>query len=102
PGRVLGLLGRTGSGKTTIARLLSRFYDSQQGTIRLGDRALRQVRLAGLRQRVGVVTQEVQLFHGTVRDNITFWDSRIGDERITQAIDDLGLGEWLRALPHGL
>jgi ATP-binding cassette, subfamily B, bacterial len=102
PGRVLGLLGRTGSGKTTIARLLSRFYDPQQGAIHLGGCELRQVQLAELRRRVGVVTQEVQLFHGTVRDNLTFWDSRIEDDQIIRAFGDLGLAEWLHALPHGL
>jgi ABC-type multidrug transport system fused ATPase/permease subunit len=102
PGRVLGLLGRTGSGKTTIVRLLSRFYDPQQGAIQLGGCELHQVRLAELRRRVGVVTQEVQLFHGTVRDNLTFWDSRIDDGRIIRALGDLGLAEWLHSLPQGL
>jgi ABC-type multidrug transport system fused ATPase/permease subunit len=102
PGRVLGLLGRTGSGKTTIARLLSRFYDPQQGAIHLGGCELRQVRLADLRRRVGVVTQEVQLFHGTVRDNVTFWDAQIDDSQIIRALGELGLAEWLQTLPDGL
>jgi ATP-binding cassette subfamily B protein len=96
------LLGRTGSGKTTIARLLSRFYDPQEGAIHLGGCELRHVRLAELRRRVGVVTQEVQLFHGTVRDNVTFWDTQIDDERIIRVLGELGLAEWLHAQPQGL
>ncbi len=84
-GRKLGLLGRTGSGKTTIARLLSRFYDPVAGRVTLGGMDLREAQVPSVRARVSVVTQEVQLFHGTVRDNLTFWDNaaqggRIGDE----------------------
>jgi ATP-binding cassette subfamily B protein len=102
PGAVLGLLGRTGSGKTTIARLLFRFYDPTNGVIRLGGVDTRTITLANLRQRVGIVTQSVQLFQATVRDNLTFFDSSISDERILQVIHDLGLDGWLAALGDGL
>jgi len=106
PGKVLGLLGRTGSGKTTITRLIFRLYDPDQGAIRLGHNGtavdVRDVALADLRQRVGMVTQNIELFHATVRDNLTFFDETIPDERIMQVVYDLGLGEWYESLPEGL
>jgi ATP-binding cassette subfamily B protein len=104
PGRVLGLLGRTGSGKTTISRLLFRLYDvpAAGGTVRLGGIDIRQARLHDLRQRVGIVTQDVQLFRASVRDNLTFFDRSIPDERILEALNDLGLMTWYADLPQGL
>ncbi len=106
PGQILGLLGRTGSGKTTLTRLLFRLYDLNSGQIRLGRNGsafdLREAPLADLRQRVGMVTQNVQLFRATVRDNLTFFDRTIPDEKILTVIDELGLGAWLAALPEGL
>ena len=102
PGRALGLLGRTGSGKTTLARLIFRLYDPTQGSINLGGVALTQPRLKSLRERVALVTQDVQLFQATVRDNITFFNRSIPDSRIIEVIDQLGLTEWLRGLPQGL
>jgi len=106
PGTILGLLGRTGSGKTTLTRLVFRLYDPDEGTIRLGYDGtvsdIREVRLPELRQRVGMVTQNIQLFHATVRDNLTFFDESIPDERIMQVIHDLGLGDWYASLSDGL
>jgi ABC-type multidrug transport system fused ATPase/permease subunit len=102
PGKVLGLLGRTGSGKTTLTRLLFRLYDPSAGTIRLGDEDIRRARLADLRQNIGLVTQEVQLFRATVRDNLTFFDHSIPDERILAIIEELGLSDWYALLPDGL
>ena len=102
PGRVLGLLGRTGSGKTTITRLLFRLYDPQEGAIRLGGLDLRDANLKELRRRVAMVTQEVQLFGATVRDNVTFFDRSVPDRRILEAIEALGMRPWLDALPDGL
>jgi ATP-binding cassette subfamily B protein len=101
-GTTLGLLGRTGSGKTTIARLLFRLYDPAEGAVRLGGVDLRRARLADLRARVGMVTQDVQLFRATVRENLTFFDASISDERIWAALGQLGIAEWCRALPAGL
>jgi len=101
-GQVLGLLGRTGSGKTTLTRLLFRLYDPQQGAVFLGDRNLRDVTLDELRQRVGKVTQDVQLFQASVRDNLTFFNDEISDDRIIEAIELLGLKEWFSDLSHGL
>lgn len=102
PGSVLGLLGRTGSGKTTLARLIFRLYDPQAGRITLDGTDLRGFRLPALRQRVALVTQDVQLFRASVRDNLTFFDRSIPDERILATLEQLELGEWLRGLPNGL
>lgn len=102
PGRVLGVLGRTGSGKTTLTRLLFRLYDPNAGTIRLDGRPLAALSLDTLRQRVGMVTQDVQLFHASLRDNITFFDDRITDAQIEAALAELGLQEWVRQMSGGL
>ncbi|HEX6817161.1 MAG TPA: ABC transporter ATP-binding protein [Ktedonobacterales bacterium] len=99
---VLGLLGRTGSGKTTISRLLSRLYDASEGAVRLDGVDVRGMPLAELRRRVGVVTQDVQLFQATVRENLTFFDARIPDERIHDVIAQMGLESWFARLPNGL
>lgn len=102
PGQVLGLLGRTGSGKTTITRLLFRFHDPQQGTVYLGEEDMRQLRLGDVRQGVGMVTQEVQLFQASVRDNLTFFDTTVADAGIIEALHILGLDDWYNSLPQGL
>jgi ATP-binding cassette, subfamily B, bacterial len=102
PGQILGLLGRTGSGKTTISRLLFRFYDPTSGAIRLGGADSRTARLPELRRRVGIVTQDVQLFSATVRDNLTLFDRAISDERVLTVINELGLDGWYASLPDGL
>lgn len=101
-GQTLGLLGRTGSGKTTMARLLSRMYDPTEGSICLAEQELHSLKLADLRQRIGVVTQNVQLFHASVRDNLTLFDDSIADADILAVLHDLGLESWLHGLPHGL
>lgn len=102
PGEVLGLLGRTGSGKTTISRLLFRLHDPTDGAVRLGGVDIRRALIDALRDRVGLVTQEVQLFHGTLRDNVSLFDMSVSDARIGQVFEELGLGAWLRALPDTL
>jgi ATP-binding cassette, subfamily B, bacterial len=102
PGAVLGLLGRTGSGKTTLARLLFRFYDPTTGRILLDGIDIRQAKVAELRQHIGMVTQDVQLFHATLRDNLTFFDRSIPDERIVETLRELGLWQWYDGLPVGL
>jgi ATP-binding cassette subfamily B protein len=101
PGRVLGVLGRTGSGKTTLARLLLRFYDPTEGAVRVGGIDLREAALDDVRHRSTMVTQEVQLFHASVRDNLTFFDDTIEDSRIEAVLDRIGLADWLRGLAHG-
>ena len=102
PGSVMGLLGRTGSGKTTLARLIFRLYDPTQGSVNLGGASLTRMELKSLRERVALVTQDVQLFQASVRDNITFFDRSIPDDRILNVIEELGLNDWLQGLPKGL
>ena len=101
-GRALGILGRTGSGKSTLTRLLFRLYDPNQGSVWLGGADLREVWLDDLRQRVAMVTQDVQLFQATVRDNLTFFNRAIPDEQLEYVLKELRLWEWVRALPNGL
>ena len=102
PGRVVGLLGRTWSGKSTIARLITRLYEPQSGTVSLGGVPTWDAHLEDFRKRVGMVTQDVQLFRASVRDNLTFFDASIQDERIIEAIQRLELEDWLDSLPNGL
>jgi ATP-binding cassette, subfamily B, bacterial len=102
PGRVLGIVGRTGSGKTTLTRLLLRFYDPAGGIVRLGGVDIRSVRLAAVRERIGLVTQDVQLFDASLRDNLTLFDAELPDERLHTALAALGMEPWVRGLPHGL
>ena len=101
-GKVLGLLGRTGSGKSTITRLLFRLYDPDSGAIRLDGLDLRHLYLDDIRRSVGMVTQEVQLFQASVRDNLTFFDADLTDSQILAALDALGLMPWYETLDDGL
>jgi ATP-binding cassette subfamily B protein/ATP-binding cassette subfamily C protein len=101
-GTKLGLVGRTGAGKTTIAHLLSRMYDPVGGRVLLGRLDLRTARIRSLRSRVGFVTQDVHIFDATLRDNLTFFDSSVTDQRLDALIEALELRSWLRTLPEGL
>jgi ABC-type multidrug transport system fused ATPase/permease subunit len=107
-GATLGLLGRTGSGKTSLTRLLFRFYDPETGAIRLQPVGasvwsdLRDIPLGEVRRQIGMIPQHVQLFNASVRDNLTFFDPSVPDETIQSALNELGLKEWLEALPKGL
>ena len=102
PGKSLGLLGRTGSGKTTITRLLFRLYEINRGQIRVGGKSIEEIQLDDLRNRIGMVTQDVQLFNATVRENLTLFDAGIPDARILSVVEELGLSEWYQSLPNGL
>ena len=106
PGKILGLLGRTGSGKSTLSKLLFRFYDPTIGHIQLGNSEkmfdLREARRSDLHGRIGMVTQDVQLFHASVRDNLTLFDSAIPDTRILDVLDEVGLLSWVKNLEQGL
>ena len=106
-GEVLGLLGRTGSGKSTLTRLLFRLYNPQTGMIHIGPTEQRMgdiqhIPLTLLRRRIGMVTQNIELFHASVRDNLTFFDRFIPDERILDVIQLLGLEAWYSRLQGGL
>jgi ABC-type multidrug transport system fused ATPase/permease subunit len=101
-GAVLGIVGRTGSGKTTISRLVARLYDPWSGSVRIGGVDLRDMDADELRHAVAVVPQDVQLFAGTVRDNLTFFDRSIDDAALLDALQALGLQGWLNRLPYWL
>ncbi|QGR00256.1 ABC transporter ATP-binding protein [Paenibacillus psychroresistens] len=101
-GKALGLLGATGSGKTTLAHLLLRFYDPQNGGVYLDGVDIRQLTLHQLRSKVGLVTQNIEIFQGSVRDNVTMYDAEVSDERIVAVIEQLGLLHWFHSLPLGL
>jgi len=102
PGKVLGLLGRTGSGKTTLARLLLRLYDPTDGSVEIGGVSTRDTTLAALRSKVAFVTQDVQLFQATIRDNLTLFDPGVTDNQALAVLSELGLGAWLDSQPLGL
>lgn len=97
-GTTLGIVGRTGGGKTTITRLISRLYQPGAGVISLGGVPLETVSEESLRHRVGVVTQDVQLFAATVRDNLTYFDRSRSDEDIRETLGVAGLGGWIDEL----
>ncbi|MGD9798551.1 MAG: ABC transporter ATP-binding protein [Acidimicrobiia bacterium] len=101
-GGVLGIVGRTGSGKSTVARLLVRFHDPRSGRVEVGGEDARALRRRELRDRVALVTQEVRVLRASVRDNLTLFDPTVPDADIRAAVDRLGLGSWFDALPDGL
>ncbi|HEY3428357.1 MAG TPA: ABC transporter ATP-binding protein [Acidimicrobiia bacterium] len=96
-GTILGLLGRTGGGKTTITRLISHLYEPTQGVVRIGEVDLRTAEPRSLRRALGVVTQDVQLFRASVRDNLTLFQEKSDDE-ILSVLDRTGLGSWVRLI----
>ena len=102
PGRVLGVVGRTGSGKTTLARLLVRLYDPDEGRILLGGEDIRGCGVADLRDSIAMVAQDVRIFHGTIRDNLTLYDRSVDDEHLLDVFDRLGIMGWYRTQPDGL
>lgn len=103
PGESLGLVGRTGSGKTTIARMVLRLYDPTEGTVRVGGVDLREVDASDRRRRIAVVTQDVQLFAASIRDNLTLFRPWLaGDAKLREVLAQVGLVEWVDSLPDGL
>ena len=100
-GRILGLIGRTGSGKSTLTRLVPRLLDPNTGSVELGGVDIRSVPLAALRQRIGVVNQETNLFDASLEDNLTLYGTiPISDHAILAGtLTRIGLGRWLESLP---
>jgi ABC-type multidrug transport system fused ATPase/permease subunit len=90
-GRSVGVVGRTGSGKTTASRLLTRLVEATDGVVRLGGVAIADIPLDELRRRVAVIPQEVELFHGSVRDNVTMFDDGPSDQQVMAALRAVGL-----------
>ena len=102
PGETVALVGATGGGKSTIAKLVTRFYDPQEGRVLVDGQDLRRVRMDSLRRQLGVVPQEPFLFGGTLRDNIAFARPEATDDDVHAACRAVGLDELVERLPDGL
>ncbi|GIK77258.1 MAG: ABC transporter ATP-binding protein [Acidobacteria bacterium] len=102
PGQTIALVGETGAGKSTLAKLVARFYDPQRGRIRIDGLDVRELDSAALRSRLGIVPQEGFLFSGTVADNVAFGRPGAGRDEIAAAMIAVGGADLLEALPNGL
>lgn len=102
PGEHVALVGRSGSGKTSIVNLIPRFWDVTHGEIRLDGIPIRELTLESLRRQIAVVSQNIILFDDTIRANITYGTPDATDERIWEAVDAAALTEFVRSLPDGL
>ncbi len=100
-GKTTAIVGSTGSGKSTLIKLLLRFYDPTEGVVRIDGHDLTQLRLADLRRAIGLVSQDVFLFHGTVRENIAYGTFDASDEAIREAATIAEAHEFIESLPKG-
>jgi ABC-type multidrug transport system fused ATPase/permease subunit len=100
-GETIALVGATGAGKSTLAKLVARFYDPQRGVVRVDGRDLREVTQASLRSQLGIVPQEGFLFAGTVRENILFGRPEANELELVGAAHAVGAHEFIKALPDG-
>src|SRR3954468_22595453 len=101
PGDTVAIVGHTGAGKTTIISLLLRFYDVQRGAIKLDGVDLRELELAELRRRFGVVLQDPFLFTGTIEQNIRLGSANVTSERVERAAEEVNVADFIRTLPGG-
>jgi ABC-type multidrug transport system fused ATPase/permease subunit len=101
-GETLALVGHTGSGKSSIGKLIARFYEFQDGEITIDGHDIRSLDLADYRSRLGIVTQSPFLFDGTVQENIRYGKPDATDEEVLQVARQIGNGDWLAGLPNGL
>jgi ATP-binding cassette subfamily B protein len=102
PGQTLALVGATGAGKSTFAKLVARFYDPQEGRVLVDGHDLRDVEQRALRRQLGIVPQEGFLFSGSVRENVAFGRPEADEEEIEAAIAAVGASEFVAALPEGI
>jgi ABC-type multidrug transport system fused ATPase/permease subunit len=102
PGQTLALVGATGAGKSTFAKLVARFYDPQKGIVRVDGHDLRGVQQRALRRQLGIVPQEGFLFSGSVRENVAFGRPEASEEEIEAAIAAVGATDFVARLPQGL
>ncbi|MGY0692229.1 ABC transporter ATP-binding protein [Virgibacillus sp. FSP13] len=100
-GETIALVGHTGSGKSTIANLISRFYDPTKGTVRIDGHDLRDVRLDSLRQQISVVLQDTFIFSGTIKENIRFGRPDASDHEVIEAAKVVGADEFIQRLANG-
>jgi ATP-binding cassette subfamily B protein len=102
PGESVALVGHTGAGKSSIAKLIARFYEFQGGEIRIDGRDIRTFDLQSYRRQLGIVSQTPFLFAGTVANNVRYARPDLADEEIEAVARSIGGGEWLEAMPEGL
>ncbi|MCG8347660.1 MAG: ABC transporter ATP-binding protein/permease [Chloroflexales bacterium] len=102
PGETLALVGHTGSGKSSIAKLIARFYEFQDGQILIDGVDIRHLDLASYRSQLGIVTQTPFLFDGTVMENIRYGRPEASDEEVIRVAQQVGGGDWIASLPNGL
>ncbi len=101
-GKKLGLIGKTGSGKSTISKLLFRLYDIQKGGISLNNLPIDEIKINDLRRIIEMVPQDVEIFHASIRDNVTFFDPNITDIQVQDVLEKVGLDSWLKNQEKGL
>jgi ATP-binding cassette, subfamily B, bacterial len=101
-GETLALVGHTGSGKSSIGKLVARFYEFQGGTIRIDGHDIRSLDLASYRAHLGIVTQTPFLFDGSVRENVRYGKPSASDREVEDAARNVGGGDWIDSLPDGL
>ncbi len=101
PGQMVGIVGPTGGGKSTIVSLIPRFYDPSKGSIEIDDVDVRDYKLAGLRDQIGYVLQETVLFQGTIRDNIAYGRAGATEEQILEAAKLADADEFISKMAHG-
>jgi ATP-binding cassette subfamily B multidrug efflux pump len=102
PGQTIAIVGHTGAGKTTLISLLLRFYDIQRGQILLDGKDIRLIELQDLRRQFGIVLQDPFLFTGTIETNIRLGTPGIDRPTVERAVEEIGLGEFIRSLPEGV
>jgi ABC-type multidrug transport system fused ATPase/permease subunit len=102
PGQTVALVGETGAGKSTLAKLVARFYDPQRGTVEVDGHDVRDLSASGLRSQLGIVPQEGFLFGGTIRENVAFGRPGASEEEILAALAAVGAEDMLASLPAGI
>jgi ATP-binding cassette subfamily B multidrug efflux pump len=102
PGQTMAIVGHTGAGKTTLISLLLRFYDIQRGQILLDGIDIRMIELQDLRRQFGIVLQDPFLFSGTIESNVRLGTAGIDRSTVEHAVNEVGLGDFIRALPDGV
>jgi len=99
PGETLAIVGPTGSGKTTIINLISRFYNINSGQIKIDDKSINDYKLNCLRSNIGVILQDVFLFADTIQNNVTLFDEDISEDQVINAAKELGIHDFIMSLP---
>lgn len=102
PGKTIGIIGGTGSGKSSLVHMIPRFYDATEGSVRINGQDVKSYRMDDLRQHIGIVMQKAVLFHGTIRENISWGAPEATDEQINEALELAQAAEVVAGKPEGL